>query len=88
MMLAHLEDPGQLGPNLSLSLLSILYGVVINLALIYPAIHILENRPDPQPASIVISERQVIDKLLELCYKQGIPPEEILDAKEISFKKQ
>jgi len=88
LMLMRLEDPSTIGPYLSLSMLSIIYGALINLALIYPAIHILENRPDPEPISVVISEKQVIDKLLELCYKQGVPPEEILEAKEISFKKQ
>ncbi|MCL2216970.1 MAG: hypothetical protein FWB91_08135 [Defluviitaleaceae bacterium] len=86
-MLGQLESPDALGPMLSISLLSLLYGAAINLIAIYPAIHILKNRPDPEPVSIVISEKQIIDKLLELCYKQGISPEDIIAANEISFKK-
>jgi len=88
IMLGQIEDISTLGPIIAVSLLSLLYGVIINLIFVLPAIHILKNRPDPEPVSIVISEKQVIDKLLELCYKQGISPEQILDAKEISFYKE
>ena len=85
-MLLSLDDPTSLGPKLSVTLVSLFYGLVINAAFVYPAIHILENRYNMEEKR-VISEKQVVDKLLELCYRQGISPEEVIDAGEISFKK-
>jgi hypothetical protein len=76
----------EFGQNLSMNLLSVIYGLTINLVGIYPAINILETRYNLEEKR-VISEKQVIDKLLELCYKQGISPDEIIDADEISFKR-
>jgi len=87
LMLGQLEDPNALGPMIAVSLISMSYAAFLSIFL-YPAIHMLKNRPNPEPVSIVISEKQVIDKLLELCYKQGISPEDILAATEIDFKQQ
>ena len=86
-MLLQLENPAAIGPMLSVTLTSALYAALINLAFIYPAIIVLENRRN-EPEKIVISEKQVIDKLLELCYRQGITPEEIINAEEIAFKQE
>ena len=85
-MLMQLDDPSHLGPMISISLTSAFYGAFINLAFIYPAIYILETRYNAEEKR-VISEKQVMDKLMELCYKQGITPEEILEATEINFRK-
>lgn len=87
LMLMDLSDPAYLGPRISIALCAISQGVCINLILIYPAINVLQARYIAEEKR-VISEKQVIDKLLELCYRQGITPEEILDAREISFRKQ
>ena len=84
-MLYQLADPAALGPFLAISLLSVVYGVGINMVFIYPAINILETRYNTEERT-VISERQVIDKLLELCYRQGVAPEDIINANEIAFK--
>lgn len=84
-MLLRLDNPGMIGPLLSVAFVSMVYGAIINLVLITPAIAILETRRNTEE-KIVISERQVIDKLLELCYRQGVTPEEILNAEEISFR--
>lgn len=86
LTLYSLSDPNYLGPKIALALNSIFQGAFINLVLIYPAINVLQTRYSVDEKT-VISEKQVIDKLLELCYKQGISPEEILDANEIYFKK-
>jgi len=88
LILGQLDDPAALGPMLAVMLISIFYGAIIHVAFLLPAIYILKNRPDPQPVSVVISEKQVINKLLELCYKQGVSPEDILAATEISFNKE
>jgi len=85
LILVQLENPAALGPMLSVSLSSALYAALINLVFFHPAIIILENRRN-EAEKIVISEKQVIDKLLELCYRQGITPEEIMNAEEIGFK--
>jgi len=85
-LLSNLDDLSTFGPALAITLLSITYGAFINLIFVYPAISILEVRYNTEEKT-VISEKQVIDKLLELCYKQGISPEEIVNANEISFKK-
>jgi len=87
LMLTQLEDPSLLGPMISAALISVFYGAFINLAFIYPAIHILETRYNAEEKT-VISEKQVVDKLLEMCYKQGITPEEILEATELSVHKR
>ena len=71
---------------LSVALVSVFYGLVANLVFIYPAIHILKQRENSESVK-VISEKLVVDKLLELCYKKGISPEEILEAEDISFNK-
>ena len=86
-ILFQLEDPAALGPMLSVVLTSAFYAAFLNFAFIYPAIYILENRRNVDDI-IVISERQVIDKMLELCYRQGINPEEVMNAEEISFRKK
>ncbi|MCL2203733.1 MAG: hypothetical protein FWB88_07320 [Defluviitaleaceae bacterium] len=87
MILLMLDDPGALGPMLSISMLTFIYAAFINLAFVLPAVHILQHRRNAEE-KIVISEKQIIDKLLELCYRQGITPEEILDASEISFRRE
>ena len=73
-----------LGVMLSVALVSVFYGLIANLVFIYPAIHILQNRENSETIN-VISEKLVVYKLLELCYKKGISPEEILEADDISF---
>jgi hypothetical protein len=85
LILMRLDDPGALGPMISVSLLSFVYAALGYVIKILPAIYILENRRNPED-KIVISERQVIDKFLELCYRQGISPEEIMEAEEINFR--
>ena len=85
MMLVQFESVDNLGPMISVALVSVVYGTIINLVFIYPAIHILKNRENSETAR-VISEKLVVDKLLELCYKKGISPEEILDAEDISLR--
>ncbi|MCL2187801.1 MAG: hypothetical protein FWC16_02070 [Defluviitaleaceae bacterium] len=87
IMLLTLDDPSALGPMLSVSLLSAVYAAFINFVFFHPAIYLLENRRNAEQ-KILINERQVIDKMLELCYRQGITPEEIINAEEISFRKQ
>ncbi|MCL1877529.1 MAG: hypothetical protein FWF80_01590 [Defluviitaleaceae bacterium] len=85
VMMADLDNYDMLGPMIAIMLLIPMYAAMINLVLIIPAIHILKTRRNEEKAAH-INERQVTNKLLELCYKQGITPEEILGAKEINFK--
>jgi flagellar motor component MotA len=85
-MLGDINDLQSLGPMLSLILLIPMYAAIINLIYILPAIHILKTRQNETQKPITINEREVINKLLELCYKQGIPPEQILNAEQINFK--
>jgi len=87
IMLGTLDDPAMLGPFMAVSLLSILYAAVLLLIFVYPAQIILKNRTNIGEKR-VISEKEVINKLLELCYKNNISPEEILEADDISFKQQ
>ncbi|MCL2500260.1 MAG: hypothetical protein FWE90_07975 [Defluviitaleaceae bacterium] len=87
MILLTLGDLSALGPLISVILISAFYAAFFNLAIVFPVVHILEFRRNPED-KVVISERQVIDKMLELCYRQGITPEEILNASEISFKEE
>jgi flagellar motor component MotA len=86
LMLLQLDAPSALGPMISVALISVVYGGLFNLMLIYPAIYILELRRNADAVAF-ISEKQVIDKMLELCYKQGITPEEIVNASEIAFRR-
>ena len=83
-MIVQLDDPRHIGSMLATSLLSVVYGLIINLVFIYPAIYILKHRENIEPVK-VISEKLIVDKLLELCHKKGISPEEILEADDISF---
>ncbi|MCL2388043.1 MAG: hypothetical protein FWC89_10925 [Defluviitaleaceae bacterium] len=76
---------GAIGPMLSITLILVLYAVMINLVFILPAIHILQTRKPLEEKPVAINEKEVISKLLELCYKQGISPEEILNSNEITF---
>jgi len=88
IMLSQLDDwRNTLGPMLSISMLSIIYGSVF-VILYQPAIYILEHRKNTdEKEKVVINEKMVINKIMELCYKQGITPEEVLDANEIQFRK-
>ena len=83
-ILGTLEDPAALGPMVSVLLLTFFYAALLNLIFLLPAIHLLEKRK-PADTVVVISEKEVINKLLEMCFKQGITPEEILEADEIKF---
>jgi hypothetical protein len=85
MLLIMLNDLSQIGPYIAVSLVSVFYLLLIQLVFIQPGIYVLKSRYN-QEEKRVISEKQVMDKLLELCYKQGITPEEIMDAAEIRFK--
>lgn len=84
-MLGDIDSLEFLGPMLSIILLIPMYAAILNLVFILPALHILKTRQNEEKPT-VISEKEVINKMLELCYKQGIPPEEILGAKEINFR--
>jgi len=86
LSMMQLSDIHAFMANLAISFLSIFYGALANMLLVNPAISILESRENVDE-KIVISEKQVIDKMLELCYKQGVSPEEILNASEISFRR-
>jgi len=77
----------QLSFGFGITLIAVFYGAFINLVFYNPAISMLESRHNAE-VKTVISEKQVIDKLLELSYKQGITPEEILEANEIAFRKK
>ena len=85
-MLGMLGDPSVLGPIISVSLISLVYGALINIIFVLPAIYILKHRKNPDD-NAAITEKQVVDKLLELCHKQGLSPEEIMEADEINLKK-
>ena len=84
MLLGQFEDISTLGPMITLSVIPPLYGAIINMVFIHPAIYILKNRENSEPAA-VISEKLVVQKLLDLCYRKGISPEEIMEAEDISF---
>ena len=75
----------QILPSFTIGILPMFYGISVNIILIQPAIYILESRYNAEEKK-VISEKEITDKLFELCYKQGITPEEILESKEIHFK--
>ena len=85
-ILRDLVDYEALGPMLAILILVPMYAAMIILIFIQPAIHILKTRKAEEEKPSAISEKQVINKLLELCYKQGISPEEIINANEITFK--
>ena len=87
IVLSTLDTPASIGPNIAMTLLTVFYGAIINMVFINPAVNILETRYNAEERT-VISERQVIDKMLELCYKQGISPDEIVNADEIAFKQK
>jgi len=89
IMLTQLDDLLMVGPMLSIALLTLIYAIVFQVIFFWPVIYILKHRRNPGEVGekIVISEKLVVNKLMELCYKQGISPEEILEAEEISFKK-
>lgn len=46
MILCYLDDPAALGPNVSVAILGLLYGVLINVAFFYPAVYVLKHRED------------------------------------------
>ena len=86
LMLGDINSLESLGPMIAITLLIPMYAAMINLVFILPAIHILKTRQNEEKKPVVINEKEVVNKLLELCYKQGISPEEILNANEITFK--
>jgi hypothetical protein len=86
IMLAGFDDLAHIGPMISILLLTPLYAAIIILIFINPAIYILKTRQNAEEKPAAINERQVVNKMLELCYKQGISPEDIINANEISFK--
>jgi len=85
--LGQIDSLQMLGPMLAVILISVFYGMLLLILFIYPSLLILKKRINPEEKR-VISEKEVINKLLELCYKQNISPEEILEAEGISFHQQ
>jgi len=83
-MLGQIDTPDTIGPMLSISLISMVYGIFINAIFFWPGIFILKNRKNPGQ-TVTINEKMVLNKMLEMCYKQGITPEEILNADKIKF---
>ena len=87
LILSLLDDLNALGPMFSIALISVVCAIVINLIFNLPAIEILKTRKNPdEKETLIISEKLVINKMLEMCYKQGITPEDVLNAEEIYFK--
>ncbi|MCL1883223.1 MAG: hypothetical protein FWF81_05650 [Defluviitaleaceae bacterium] len=86
IMLVDLNDFSNVGPMLAITIILPMYAAMINMIFMYPAIHILKYRKDFEK-KVTINEKEVVNKLLELCYKQGISPEDIINAKEIKFEK-
>jgi len=89
IMLGQLDDLLMIGPMLSISLLTLIYAVMFKVIFFLPVIYVLKHRKNPgdKNEKAVISEKAVVNKLMEMCYKQGVSPEEILEAEEIFFKK-
>ncbi|MFP3155594.1 hypothetical protein LQZ18_14430 [Lachnospiraceae bacterium ZAX-1] len=86
VVLKYMSEPAKLGSNFSVILYGLFCGAFINLVIVNPALDILKTHYNAETKTM-ISEKQVIDKFLEMCYKQGITPEEIMEASEISFRK-
>jgi flagellar motor component MotA len=84
LILLNLGDLSALGHKIGAALVAIVYGALAKLVFIDPAIHLLETRFN-EGVKAAISDKQVMDKLLELCYRQGVTPEEIMEANEIRF---
>ena len=89
IMLGQLDGLDMIGPMLSISLLTLIYAFIFKIIFFLPMIYVLKHRKNPgdKNEKAVISEKAVVNKLMELCYKQGVSPEEILEAEEIFFKK-
>jgi flagellar motor component MotA len=87
ILLSNLGDPGLYGARVAVAYLSLFYGLLLNMVFIYPAIYLLKNRRNTEE-KILISDKEVVNKLLELCYKQGVSPETILEAEEIYFRSE
>jgi len=88
VVLGNLTDLSSIGPSLSLSLIAIVYGVIINLAFIQPAIYILSHKHESEPAHIArIKDKEALDKLMQLCFEKGLTHEDIMDANEITLRK-
>ncbi|MCL2254403.1 MAG: MotA/TolQ/ExbB proton channel family protein [Lachnospiraceae bacterium] len=85
-VLANASDIYLLGPMIAMALLAVIYGTLFT-TFFHAAVSMLENRYNSEEKA-VISEKQVIDKMLELCFKQGVSPEEIISADEINFMKK
>lgn len=86
LLLLQLDDPSHLGAMVSVILVSVIQATIFIFMFIDPMIHLLEAHRNPAE-KVVISEKEVVNKLLELCYKNGIAPEDIMSAEEISFHK-
>jgi len=89
IVLGHVSDILSLGPSIALTLISPLYGVLINIAFINPVIYILQHKHEDEPAKAArIKDKEALDKLMQLCFEKGLTHEDIMDADEITLRKR
>ena len=87
--LGYLSDLFMLGPILAMTMIAPLYGIIINIAFINLVIYNLEHKHESESATVVrIKDKEVADKLLQLCFEKGLTHEDIMEADEITLRKR
>jgi len=89
IVLNHLGDVSSWGPSIAMTLIAPIYGALINIAFIQPAIYILSHKHESEPSHIArIKDKEALDKLMQLCFEKGLTHEDIMDADEITLRKK
>ncbi|MDR2770618.1 MAG: hypothetical protein LBB57_01110 [Clostridiales Family XIII bacterium] len=89
-MLGHMEDAEAFGHALAAALVAPLVGVAVLTALFEPAAFILRHRARAEAAAgkaaVKTYPKALGDKLLELCYQNGLSAEDIEKATDIELR--
>jgi flagellar motor component MotA len=84
--LGHLEDMEALGHAIASTLVAPLFGAIVPIALFEPVVFILRYRENAKERAVKAYPKALGDKLLELCYKNGLSAEDIENATDIELR--
>ncbi|MDR1247144.1 MAG: hypothetical protein LBK57_08980, partial [Clostridiales Family XIII bacterium] len=84
--LANMDDIYAFGHAIAATLVAPLMGAAVPIALFEPVVFILRYRSNTSERAVKAYPKALGDKLLELCYKNGLSTEDIENATDIELR--
>jgi flagellar motor component MotA len=88
LLMLNLNDPSTMGTHVGVALMAVFWGAAIEMLFIQPAVYMLNQKREPEPARAArIKDKEALEKLAQLCFEKGLTYEDIMEADDIQLRK-